>query len=191
MTVPRRFVGAWEREALAIDGVAVPGIGRALWIEGGGIYVDVRAPGAVASGTAFGGRSSWRAPRFTWHHDLDLHPRPGHADRGDLTYEADLIIERGTGIDGGTDAYEERWRRLPMTDAVIAIAAHERGLAVRAGNHAGLILEEGFARAACARAWQHVDGRWVEAIALGAPRDTPEPQGSGWRLTRGWTARTG
>ena len=62
------------------------GIGRALWIEAGGTYVDVRAPGTVASGTSFGGRSTWRAPTFTWHHDLDLHPRPGSVDRGELTF---------------------------------------------------------------------------------------------------------
>ena len=43
---------------LDVDGAPVPGIGRALWIEGGGTYVDVRAPGTVASGTSFGGRST-------------------------------------------------------------------------------------------------------------------------------------
>ena len=65
MTVPSEFVGAWEREGLDVGGAVVHGVGRALWIESGGTYVDVRAPGTVASGTSFGGRSTWHQPVFT------------------------------------------------------------------------------------------------------------------------------
>jgi allophanate hydrolase len=188
MSVPRRFVGAWEREGLDVDGAAVPGIGRALWIEGGGTYVDVRAPGTVASGTSFGGRSAWRAPVFTWHHDLDLHPRPGNTDRGELTLLDDRIIERGSGIDGGTAAYEERWRRLPAATALAAIATHSTGLAVRVGDHAALVFAPPAPRAAGARAWQCADGHWTCVISLGPARDLPAPDGAGWSLTRGWSA---
>ncbi len=189
MTVPRRFVGAWERDELRIAGRAVPGIGRAVWIEAGGTYVDVRAPGTVASGTSFGGRSTWRAPIFTWHHDLDLHPRPGRVDRGELTCLENRIVERGTGIDDNDAPYEEHWRRLPTTDAVTAIAAHENGLAARAGDHAALLLAARRARGPCARAWHYASGRWIEVITLGSPGNTPVPHGPGWRLTQGWTAR--
>jgi hypothetical protein len=190
MSVPRRFVGAWEREGLDIDGAPVPGIGRALWIEGGGTYVDVRAPGRVASGTSFGGRSAWRAPTFTWHHDLDLHPRPGRADRGELTLLDDHIIERGTGIDGGTAAYEERWRRLPTGSALAlaAIATHDSGLAVRVGDHAALVYAPPGTRDAAARAWQRANGHWACVITLGPAGDFPTPDGAGWRLPRGWRA---
>jgi hypothetical protein len=187
--VPRRFVGAWEREELRVDRRPVPDIGRAVWIEAGGTYVDVRAPGDVASGTSFGGRSTWRSPVFTWHHDLDLHPSPGPVDRGELSGSADRIIERGTGLGGGNAPYEEHWRRLPSASAVIAVVSHEHGLGVRAGDHAALVLATPRPSTACARVWHCTNGRWVETITLGAPRGTPVPHGSGWRPTRGWTAR--
>jgi hypothetical protein len=186
MTVPSEFVGAWEREGLDVGGAVVHGVGRALWIESGGTYVDVRAPGTVASGTSFGGRSTWHQPVFTWHHDLDLHPRAGSIDQGELAWVADRIVERGAGIEGGTTPYEERWRRLPNPNAVIAIARHPCGLAVRVGDYAGLILAT--PAAASARAWQYLNGRWIPTITLGPGRDLPEPAGSGWCRTRGWTA---
>ncbi|HTD50968.1 MAG TPA: hypothetical protein VK771_10230 [Acidimicrobiia bacterium] len=189
MSVPRRFVGAWEREQLEIGGHAVPGIGRAVWIESGGTYVDVRAPGTVASETGFGGRSRWRAPNLTWHHDLDLHPRPGNVDRGQLTMLDDRIIERGTGLDSNPERYAEHWRRLPSTHDTIAVATHAHGLAVRVGDHAGLIVAALGDRPGCARLWHYARDSWLEEITLGSPDLAPDPDGSGWRLTDGWTAR--
>jgi hypothetical protein len=190
MSITRRFVGVWERELLEIDGDVVTGIGRALWIESGGTYVDVRGEGSVASGTSFGGRSAWRSPAFTWHHDLDLHPRPGSIDRGALTFATpDRIVERGTGIAGLAAPYVEHWRRLAGPHVETAIATHEHGLAVRVGDYAGVIVRAHPGGAAWARAWQQDDGRWFEVIALAAGEDLPVPQGSGWRLPRGWDAR--
>jgi len=187
--VPRRFVGAWEREKLDIGGHAVPGIGRAVWIESGGTYVDVRAPGTVASDTGFAGRSRWRAPNFTWHHDLDLTPAPGNVDRAQLTVLDDRIIERGAGLDGNPQSYEEHWRCLPNTHDTIAIATHEHGLAVRIGDHAAVVVAAHRDRPGCARCWHCVAGSWLETITLGSPDAAPDPGGSGWRLTDGWTAR--
>lgn len=188
MSVPQRFVGAWEREHLEIDGREALGIGRALWIESGGTYVDVRAPGTIASGTSFGGRSAWRPPHLTWHHDLDAHPVPGAVDRGELTLADDRIIERGTGIDGGTAAYEERWRRLPTTTLGVTIATHEHGIAVRVGDYAGLLLALPD-HSPSARAWRLSGGRWLDLISFGPPADHPEPDASGWRVTTGWRVR--
>ena len=191
MTVPRRFVGAWERETLHIAGVPIPEIGRAVWIEAGGIYVDVRAPGAVASGTSFGGRCRWRAPTFTWYHDVDLHPRPGTVDRGELTLDDDRIIERGTGIDGRAAPYEERWRRVRASAReTTAVAIHEHGLAVRVADRAAVVLVTPALEASCARLWDYTGGAWAEAITLGTPGDTPRPAETGWWLPRGWSARS-
>jgi hypothetical protein len=187
--MPDRFVGAWEREQLEIAGQRVGGIGRAVWIESGGTYVDVRAPGTVGSDTGFGGRSVWCAPNFTWHHDLDLHPRPGTVDRGELTVVDDRIIERGVGLDGSPQRYVEHWRRLANTHDTIAIATHSDGLAVRVGDHAGLILAVHGDRSGCARVWHYAHGRWRETITVGSPQRVPHPDGSGWRLPDGWTAR--
>ena len=189
MSVPRRFVGAWERAGLEIEGEAVRGAGRAVWIEAGGLYIDVRAPGTVASGTSFGGRSAWRAPRFTWHHDHDLDPHPGRVDRGVLTVAGDHIIEQGVGLHGGAGAYEERWQRVSAADCAPAIANNDRGLAVRVGDYAGLIFAGSGPGSNAARLWQRVSGKWVGMISLGARTETPVPDDSGWRLTRGWTAR--
>jgi len=182
MTVPRRFIGAWERERLELDGRRVRGIGRAVWLETGGTYADVRAPGAIASNTAFGGRSAWRAPRFTWHHDVDLDPRPPRAiDRGELVYEGDRIVERGSGLAGGA-SYEEHWRRLPTATSTIAIAAHRHGVAVRVGDHAAALMSA----PRCARLWQFVDGRWCITVSLGARSLLPTPDKRAWRLPSGW-----
>jgi hypothetical protein len=189
VTVPRRFVGAWERESLSIGGVSMPGAGRAVWIEAGGVYVDVRAPGTVASGTSFGGQSSWRSPMFTWRHDVDLHPRPGTVDRGALTLDDDRITERGTGVDGIPAQYEEWWRRLPaVAGRATAVAINAHGLAVRVDDYAALLVASPAPAGAGARLWEHANGAWVETITLGDPGATPRPHGSGWRLTRGWSA---
>ena len=112
---------------------------------------------------------------FTWRHDLDLHPPPGRADRGRLVVSDDVIVESGTGIDGTDAPYEERWLRLPTLTELTAIATHEHGLAVRVGDHAGLILATHAAGTECARAWRYARGRWTETITLGTPRDTPVP----------------
>ena len=190
MSVPRRFVGAWEREHLEIDGRTAPGIGRALWIEGGGTYVDIRSAGTVASGTSFGGRSTWRSPVFTWRHDLDAHPRPGSVDRGELSLVDDRIVERGVGIDGGTATYEEHWRRLPTANLDLTVAAHAHGIAVRVGDHAGLLVALPGAPA-FARAWRFADGQWLDEITLGSPGAHPEPRESNWQLTPGWHLGSG
>jgi hypothetical protein len=185
MSVPRRFVGAWERERLDIDGARVSGIGRAVWIQSGAAYVDVRAPGTAASGTSFGGRGSWRAPVFTWHHDFDLHPREGSVDRGELTVLGDRIIERGVGLDGGTATYAEEWRRRPTTQAEVAIARHDTGLAVLVGDHAAWVFAPAD-DAGSARAWEYTNDKWIATITIGSFRGLPEPGDSGWQLTAGW-----
>ena len=184
MTVPRRLTGVWEREHLRIGGRTVREIGRAIWIEAGGRYIDVRAPGRVASGTSFAGRSVWRAPRFTWHHDVDLHPAEGRADRGDLTIEGDALVERGTGLDGSARRYEERWRRLAGPSAP-HVVAHARGVAIRLGNHAAALLATGDPDTGGACLWERADSGWVPTITLGAAR-LPTPTDAGWRPTRGW-----
>jgi hypothetical protein len=185
MSVPRRFVGAWERERLDIDGARVSGIGRAVWIQSGAAYVDVRAPGTAASGTSFGGRGSWRAPVLTWHHDFDLHPREGSVDRGELTVLGDRIIERGVGLDGGTATYAEEWRRRPTTQAEVAIARHDTGLAVLVGDHAAWVFAPAD-DAGSARAWEYTNDKWIATITIGSFRGLPEPGDSGWQLTAGW-----
>jgi hypothetical protein len=187
MTVPRRFVGAWARERLEVDGRLVAGAGPAVWVEAGGTYVDVRGPGTIASGTSFGGRSSWRAPMFTWHHDVDLGPVPVRPDRGALTVvAADRIVERGVGLTGDGISYVEHWRRVPASDAPAVVAQHEHGRAVRVGDCAAAVCTN----PPSARLWRRVGGTWSEWIALGAPDRLPTPRNAGWQLRNGWCLTT-
>jgi hypothetical protein len=182
MTVPRRFIGAWDRLLLNVDGSIIKGTGRAVWLEAGGTYLDVRAPGTLASNTSFGGRSSWRSPIFTWHHDVDLHPQPGAVDRGELTVDGDRIVERGTGLTGDGVPYTEHWHRFVSTTHTTMIATHRNGLAVRVGDHAGALSTVG----RCARVWQYVESHWTTIIAVGPLAPLPRPAGARWRLPRGW-----
>jgi hypothetical protein len=183
MTVPRRFVGAWQRERLEVDGRVVAGTGHALWVEAGGVYVDVRGPGALASNTSFGGRSTWRSPRFTWHHDVDLGPVASGLDSAELALAGDRIIETGVALTAPGVPYVEHWHRLPNHSTVTAVARHEHGLAVRVGDYAAAVCAE--TRSACL--WQCAKGSWPEWIALGSPGALPFPNDTGWRLSRGWT----
>jgi len=185
VSVPARFVGAWQRERLEVAGRAVAGIGRALWIEGGGTYVDVRAQGELASNTSFGGRSAWRAPRFTWHHDIDLDPEPGAVDRATLAQDGDDLVERGVGLTGEGVPYLERWHRLPTTTAATAIAEHTYGLAVRVGDYAGAVLAA--PRRACC--WARTVQGWRVVVSLGRGAGLPEPRDDGWQLPHGWLSR--
>jgi hypothetical protein len=186
MTVPRRFVGAWQRECLEVDGRVVAGIGRAMWVEAGGMYVDVRGPGILASNTSFGGRSSWRSPLFTWHHDVDLGPASAGTDRGELGLEGDRIIERGVGLTAAGVPYVEHWRRMPNQVDVTARARHEHGVAVRAGNYAAAVGAETMS----AQLWHRARGAWSELITLGSGAALPVPDDSAWRLPRGWVLTT-
>jgi hypothetical protein len=187
MTVPRRFIGAWAREHLEVDGRVVTGTGPAVWVEAGGTYVDVRGPGTIASDTSFGGRSTWRSPMFTWHHDVDLHPVPASLDRGELVVEGDRIVETGVGLTGDGASYEEHWHRLPTNSGVvIAVAHHAHGRAVRVGDFAAVVCAE----PASARLWRRTDDSWSEWIALGASTALPIPLDTAWQLPRGWQLRT-
>ena len=185
MTVPARFVGAWQRQCLEVDGHAVAGIGPAVWIEAGGTYVDVRALGTLASNTGFGGRSTWRAPRFTWHHDVDLDPQPGAVDRATLVPDHDDLIEHGFGLTGAGVPYVEHWHRLPTTTRVTSVVVHDRGLAVRVGDHAGAVLTT--PRRACC--WTRTGDRWRAVISLGGRAELPDPRDDDWWLPRGWQPR--
>src|SRR5260221_12397397 len=57
--LPARFVGAWERGDLEVDGSPVSDAGRAVWIEAGAAYVDVRGTGGFAGRPGFAGPTAW------------------------------------------------------------------------------------------------------------------------------------
>ena len=112
MTLPERFVGAWERTGVVVDGAPVPDAGRVVWVEAGTAYVDVRGPGAFASDTTFAGVTTWDEPHLTWAHTIDAE-LDGGVDVGLISYDGEDMIEEGEYEDGRVIRYAERWTRLP------------------------------------------------------------------------------
>jgi hypothetical protein len=165
--VPHWIVGAWERTSLEIAGAVVAGIGRAVWIQADEYYVDLRAPGVIASGTSFAGPGAFDGRLFTWRHDIDMRPRSGALDRGSLEPDGDALIERGDDLDGA-GPYVERWKRLSGSAGDTETIFTPGGIGVRAGAHGAFALDlrdhgGGFA----ARYRRRVAGDWVDEMVIG------------------------
>ena len=182
-TCPGRFVGAWEREALEIGGAPVAGIGRALWIEAGGTYVDVRAPGSVASGHEL--RRTQHLAGADVHLASRSRPAPAAgkpSTAASSSVDDDLIIERGSGIDGGTARTRNAGGACPTADGSTAIATTATGLAVRVGDSRGARVRAAGTRVVGARAWQ-CRRRLEVRSSRSVRRSIARPDASGWSLT--------
>ena len=191
--LPARFLGAWERHELTVDGTPVGDAGRAVWVEAGAAYVDVRGAGGFASNTCFAGTTSWDDPCLTWQHEIDAHPGEEGADVGRITFDGADLVEQGDFIAGTQAPYRERWRRLagPLGPVLAAECADGTGLAVRVGHHAAAVVDRrasGGALSAHYLVW--AGRRWItelvvgssdDARALPAPLDEETPLLSGWR----------
>ena len=176
MTVPPRFVGAWERRELVVDGEPVADAGRVVWVQADESFVDVRGPGGFASDTAFGGTTTWDEPYLTWSHPFDRAAGAEGVDRGHISFDGDDLIETGAFIAGAQRSYRERWCFLGGGEPVLT-SPFDGGLAVRVGPHAAAIVDRratggGFA----ARYQRLVDDRWHTEIEIddGARRALPE-----------------
>ncbi|MBV9665664.1 MAG: hypothetical protein JOZ37_16985 [Actinobacteria bacterium] len=191
--LPARFLGAWERFGLTVDGDPVTDAGRAVWVEAGAAYVDVRGAGGFASDTCFAGTTSWNAPCLTWRHEIDAHPGEGGVDVGHITFDGDDLIEQGDFIAGKQVPYRERWRRLggPLGPVLAADTADGAGLSVRVGNHAATVVDRTPAGGTLSARYQMWTGRrWVTEVAVGdgddvgvlpGPLDSDAPLPPSWR----------
>lgn len=168
MTVPDRFIGAWERAELCIDGRPVADAGRAVWVQAGRAFVDVRGAGGFASDTCFAGTTSWAEPYLTWTHTIDRASDDQHADRGHITFDGEDLIEEGEAIAGMAVSYRERWRRLPGPPAPVSVVAEPSTIAVRVGYHAAAVVDaRPSGRGFSARCWRLVEGSWQTELAVG------------------------
>jgi hypothetical protein len=190
--LPKQFVAAWERTELVVDGDRVPGAGRAVWVEAGIAYVDVRGPGGFASATTFAGTTTWEEPYLAWAHAIDAEPGEDEGtDRGLITYDGDDLIESGEVIAGRTITYSERWHRLPGSPGVVLAASTDGGMAVRVGHHASVVVDRRATGGAIAARYSSWDGSaWVAQIEFGDPAAgarLPAPLEPDADLPDGWS----
>jgi hypothetical protein len=193
MGLPAQFFGAWERRELTVDGIPATGAGRAVWVQAGPWFVDVRGPGSFASDTSFAGSTKWADPYLEWEHTVDREHTAAGVDRGRITFEADDLIEEGAFIAGEQRKYRERWRRISGTPTPVLAALGPGGIAVRVGSHAAAVLDErahggGFA----ARYARLGASGWASELTIdeGLPIVVPTPLDRTTQLPTGWTWRT-
>jgi hypothetical protein len=188
-TLPARFVGAWERRELTIDGVPPARIGHAMWVQAGDAFVDVRGPGGFASDTCFAGTTAWDDPYLTWTHVIDRHASGDGVDRGRITLEGDDLVEEGDFIAGASRAYRERWSPASGERTPVVAAVARDGVAVRAGNHAAVVVDQRAAGGGLAAHYFRLRGAvWEVVTAIvergGAPLIPPLTPGIA--LADGW-----
>jgi hypothetical protein len=186
---PATLWGAWERGELTCDGRLHAGLGRAVWLQAGRWYVDVRGPGGFASDTCFAGSTKWEAPYLTWAHDIDRMDESGGMDRGHMTFEGDDLIEQGEFIAGMARSYRERWCRLPGPAAPLLAARAHRGLALRVGDHAAAVVDDRESTGAfTARYWRRSGPEWELELSIddGGRACVPEPLDPNLALANGW-----
>jgi hypothetical protein len=190
--LPARFFGAWERSALTIDGAPVTDAGRAVWVQAGAVFVDVRGPGGFASDTCFAGTTKWSEPYLAWTHVIDRAGAQDGEDRGHITFDGDDLIEAGSFIAGVERAYAERWTRLPGPLLPVLAAESADGLCVRVGDHAAAVVDRRHAGGPFVAAyWQWSNSSWrLELEVDGEIAALPPPLEPGASLTDGWHWRT-
>ncbi len=192
LMLPKQFVAAWERTELVVDGDPVAGAGRAVWVEAGTAYVDVRGPGGFASATTFAGTTTWEEPYLAWAHLIDAEPGEDEGtDRGLITYDGDDLIESGEVIAGRTITYSERWCRLRGSQGIVLAASTDGGIAVRVGHHASVVVDRRATGGGIAARYERWDGTgWTPQIVYGDETTTallPAPLDPDADLPTGWS----
>ena len=138
MTIAPRFIGAWQRRSIAIDGGAHQASARVLWLQAGDAFADLRIPEEPSIEPeldAFAGVTTYDAPALTWHHTLDWNGCFAGHDCGVVEGDDKELIERGEFERAGVrHAYEEVWQRVdPGGAGVVLTATH--AMVVRVGCH--------------------------------------------------------
>lgn len=177
MPIAARFVGAWRRRSIAIDGGPPEEPSRAVWLQARDAFADLRLPirpdGVV---DAFAGVTTYDAPALTWHHSLDLHGTFADFDCGVVDCRNDEMIERGSfEHDGRRLCYEEVWNRVDRGAVGLVLTAPD-AIVVRVGDHAiamrdGRRTHDTFdVRYTCV-----CSDRWTDVSVLGDSIDLPCP----------------
>jgi hypothetical protein len=178
---------------LTVEGTPAADAGRAVWVQAGIFFVDVRGPGGFACDTSFAGSTKWLAPYLEWQHDVDRADDHDGADRGHITFDCDDLIEEGGFIAGEHRQYRERWRRLPGAPAPLLAASGPGGVAVRIGEHAAAVVDARERGGGFAARYEHLGpAGWETELAIddGPAVSLPATLDAGAALPDGWSWRT-
>lgn len=133
-----RFTGLWQRLLISQPGLPVDTLTQVGWLQGPGLYVDLRQPPAIAGKVqascltellpeearllamqeGFAGSFHLVGDEAEWARAIDFQPAGLLGDRGRLEDHGDLLVEHGIEA-----VYIEHWQREPETKGAPCWAA--------------------------------------------------------------------
>jgi len=144
--------GLWRRRLIAWPNGETDTTTEVYWLQGPGLYADLRIPerrprcqaaclreldrktlGFLARQEGFFGKLDVQGSIGHWHRAFDYQPDTGRKDRGQLAFEDDVLVERGVEA-----PYLEHWVREPNTDECMALS-----LMTDAPSRAGCLILAG------------------------------------------------
>lgn len=136
----RHLQGVWRRTLLVRPDGSRDTTTHVEWLQAHALYVDLRQPPLGADPRAeqgFAGFLERDGDVFTWQRRVDLDPSTGAVDAGRLSWQGDVLVERGVHL-----PYVERWRRESSGEVLCAglSLANEHGtqaVLVRVGQRLG------------------------------------------------------
>jgi len=133
-----RYTGLWQRLLISQPGLPVDTLTQVGWLQGPGLYVDLRQPPAIAGKVqasclaellpeearllamqeGFAGTFYLTGDEAEWARAIDFQPAGLLGDRGRLEDHGDLLVEHGIEA-----VYIEHWQREPQTKGAPCWAA--------------------------------------------------------------------
>jgi len=202
-----RYAGLWRRLVLSLPGRPVDTLTEVGWLQGPGLFVDLRQPPAIlgkvqasclaeldsaevhllARQEGFAGSFHLAGSRAEWARAIDFQPAGLLGDLGRIEDHGDLLIEHGIETD-----YIEHWQREPQAPGAPCWAAQllteddRLTMLVRCGNRFGYARE----RAAALRPGESLLER-LERASLAEARALLDCEialgtvgAAGWRIDR-------
>lgn len=137
--LPPRFVGAWQRRSIALDGGEPFESHHVIWLQGPSLHADLRCPLGPGGGfTCFAGTTHWDAPFLRWRHEIELAQAAGD-DVGEVSWDGEDLVEQGT---FGTTRYREVWRRVGPAGAPVAEVRAVSSIVVTVGPHRLAVVDQ-------------------------------------------------
>ncbi|MDP9333924.1 MAG: hypothetical protein M3Q30_11555 [Actinomycetota bacterium] len=204
MTLAPRFIGAWQRRSIAIDGGNHHGPASVLWLQAGDAFADLRIPEDPSGEVeAFAGIATYEAPALTRHHTLDWNGCFAGYDCGAIEGNDEGLIKRGEFERGGRrHAYEEIWQRVDRGDAGLVLTTMH-AMVVRVGRHCLALRDRRRAGGKFdVRRVQIAGTQWDDVVSHGDGAELPRPpvvmpidwtagsavaiDGAEWRVAERW-----